>query len=75
MKEALTYIVNSLVADSSGLEFSHSEENGAVWFKISAPPSERGRIIGKEGRIIKSVRNYFQAVGSKEGKKVFVDIV
>jgi hypothetical protein len=75
MKEALTYIVKSLIEDSENLEFSYSDENNAIRFKISVPQSERGRIIGKEGRIIKSIRSYFQAVASKDGKKVFVDIV
>ncbi len=74
MKEALTYIVNTLTGIRN-LNVNYSDEADAIRFKISLPPSERGKLIGKEGRIIKSIRNFLQAVAAKDGKKVFIDIV
>ncbi|MCG2725773.1 MAG: KH domain-containing protein [Elusimicrobia bacterium] len=75
MKEALTYIVGSLVEKSDKVNLDSYEDANVIRFKINLSPSDRGRIIGKEGRVIKSIRNFLQSVAQKTGKKVFIDIV
>ncbi len=34
-----------------------------------------GRVIGKEGRIAKSIRTIFKAIGTKEQKKVTIEFI
>ncbi len=75
MKEALTYIVGSLVEKSGEVSLDSFEDGNVIRFKINLAPSDRGRIIGKEGKVIKAIRNFLQAVAQKTGKKVFIDIL
>lgn len=75
MKEALTYIINSLVDKPEDFTLDSSEKDNNIRFKISLSDSDRGRIIGKEGRVVKSIRNFLQVVAQKTGCKVFIDIV
>ncbi|MBU2530657.1 MAG: KH domain-containing protein [Elusimicrobia bacterium] len=75
MKEALTYIVSSLVEKSEEVSLDSNEDGNIIRFKINLAPCDRGRIIGKEGRVIKAIRNFLQAVAQKTGKKVFIDII
>jgi len=56
IKDTLDYIVKSIVSDSKEIIITDSEENGLITFEISAPPEVIGKIIGKEGKIIKSIR-------------------
>ncbi|HBE88078.1 MAG TPA: RNA-binding protein [Elusimicrobia bacterium] len=75
MKELVTYMVNALVDDNQGVKLSMSEDGGVVRFRISVSSSDRGKVIGREGRTIKAMRSLLQAAAEKEGKKVFLDIV
>ncbi|MDD4135910.1 MAG: KH domain-containing protein [Candidatus Shapirobacteria bacterium] len=56
IKNTLDYIVKAIVPDSKDITINDSEENGLITFEISAPPEIIGKIIGKEGKIIKSIR-------------------
>lgn len=75
MKEALMYIVNALVNEPQAVKVSSSEDGDVMRFRLSVSPSDRGKLIGKEGRVIKSVRIVLQAVAAARNKKVFVDVV
>ena len=58
IKDTLEYIVKAIVpeTESKDIIVTDSEENGLITFEISAPTEVVGKIIGKEGKIIKSIR-------------------
>lgn len=57
IKDTLEYIVKAIVsAEAKDVVITDSEENGLITFEISAPSEVVGKIIGKEGKIIKSIR-------------------
>ena len=58
IKDTLEYIVKAIVpeTESKDIVVNDSEENGLITFEISAPSEVVGKIIGKEGKIIKSIR-------------------
>lgn len=56
IKDTLEYIVKAIVSESQDIVITDSEENGLTIFEISAPQEVVGKIIGKEGKIIKSIR-------------------
>lgn len=73
-KDLLNYIVNSLVAYPEKVDISESDNEGKVTLKLKVAKEDMGRIIGKEGRIIRSIREIIYAYASKEGKKVSVEV-
>ena len=56
IKDTLEYIIKAITPESDNISISEAEENGLTIFEISAPPEIVGKIIGKEGKIIKSIR-------------------
>ena len=56
IKDTLDYIIKAIVPDSKDIIITDSEENGLITFEIDAPTEIIGKIIGKEGKIIKSIR-------------------
>jgi len=57
IKDTLEYIVKAIVSEEAkDIIITDSEENGLITFEISAPTEVVGKIIGKEGKIIKSIR-------------------
>jgi predicted RNA-binding protein YlqC (UPF0109 family) len=56
IKNAAEYIIKAVVTDDTNVEVSTREENQLIIIEVSAPAEIVGQIIGKEGKIIKSIR-------------------
>ena len=69
-------IVKSLVEDVDAVsvkEFPTEEEN-VMLIQVMVAEEDMGRVIGKDGRIIKSIREIVRAYSAKNGHKVVVNI-
>jgi hypothetical protein len=51
-----------------------SEERGAVRLDVRVAAADIGRVIGKGGSVINSIRAVAQVVGAKRGKRVQVEV-
>ena len=56
IKSAAEYIIKAIVLDSDNVTIESRVENQLTIIEVSAPPEVVGQIIGKEGKIIKSIR-------------------
>lgn len=74
MKDLLTYIISSIVEKEDKVEVSEEEENGILNFNIKVDPSEMGRIIGKNGKVIKAIRNVMRIPAMKNNKKIYINL-
>jgi hypothetical protein len=74
MNEALEYIVSSIVDEPKSVEVRKEEEDGVVNFYIKVNKEDIGKVIGKEGKIIKAIRNAMKILAIKENKRVFISL-
>jgi predicted RNA-binding protein YlqC (UPF0109 family) len=75
MKELLEYILKEIVDDFSKIKIEEeNEEENIIVYKIIADDDQKGAIIGREGRTIKSIRNLLGIKAVKEGKRVYVKV-
>lgn len=75
MRELLTYIVQSLVDKSDEVSVTERESGGETVFEVRVAPGDMGKVIGRQGRVVKEIRTLMKAVAQKEGKKVSVEIL
>ncbi len=75
MKDILQTIIEALVIEKSQIEIKEIEKEKEIVFEVKVSKSDMGRVIGKEGRIAKSIRTIFKAVGTKEHKKVAIEFI
>lgn len=73
-KELLEYIVKNLVNHPDDVEINESQNEDRLVLKLKVNKEDMGRVIGKEGRIIRSIREIIYAYAMKEKIKVSVDI-
>lgn len=73
-KNLLEYIVKNLVNHPENIEISEEQVDKKVVLKLKVDKEDMGRVIGKEGRIIRSIRELIYAYAMKEHKKVTVEI-
>lgn len=70
MKKALEYIISQIVDNPEKVEVTEQENQGMINFAISVDPSDMGRIIGKNGKVIRSIRNVIKISAIKQNKKI-----
>jgi predicted RNA-binding protein YlqC (UPF0109 family) len=74
MKEVLMYIIGSLVENPQEVKVGVSEDGDITRFKLTLASSDRGKVIGKEGRVVKAIRTVLQTAAARQNKKVYLDI-
>ena len=73
MKELLEFIAKSMVTDPESVQVV--EKENLTVLKLHVAESDMGKVIGKQGRIAKAIRTVIKSAGSRENKKVVVDIL
>jgi uncharacterized protein len=75
-KAMLDFIVPWLVDNPDAVEITEVEgENGEAIFELSVDPQDMGKIIGKNGRIIRSLRTLARATGGRDSTPVLVEVI
>lgn len=75
MKEALETIISSLVDDKEAIEIKETAGEKSVIFEVKVAKGDMGKIIGKDGKIAKSIRIIMKALAAKEEKRVVVEFI
>ena len=75
MKELLEYIAKSLVDYPADVTVTENESGNTTVLELKVNESDMGKVIGKQGRIAKSIRAVIKATASRENKKAVVEIM
>ncbi len=75
MEELLAYLARNLVTKPEEVRVVRSERDGAVLLELHVSPDDVGKVIGRRGRIIRSLRALARAAGQLEGRSVTVEVV
>ena len=73
-KELLEYVVKNLVNNKEVVEVEETTNEAKIVLRLKVAKEDMGRVIGKEGRIIRSIREIVNAYASKNKEKVAVEI-
>lgn len=75
IKGLVEYIVQSLVDHPDQVKVDEIEGNRSTIIELSVASSDMGRVIGKGGRVINSVRALVQVLADKQGTRVSLEIL
>ena len=75
MKELLTYMIQTLVDHPDEVSVTEREAGAETVFEVRVADGDMGKVIGRQGRIIKEVRVLMKAVAQRKGKKVSVEVL
>jgi uncharacterized protein len=76
MQELLAFIAKGLVENPDAVSITEDEplEDGTVVYHLHVAEGDMGRVIGKQGRIAKSIRTLARAVANRKNEKIAVEI-
>ena len=74
MKEVVEIIAKAWVDHPEDVVVDEKQEDRMTLIELHVASDDMGKVIGKQGRIAKAIRTVAKAAGTRENKKVKVDI-
>jgi predicted RNA-binding protein YlqC (UPF0109 family) len=68
------YMASNLVDDPSTLEIRPENFGAAIHIKLIVPEEEMGKVIGRQGRIARSMRTLLTIAAARKGLRASLDI-
>ena len=75
MQALIEHIAKALVDDPVQVSVSPVEEGGETVLELTVGPNDLGRVIGKQGRTARAMRNLVGAAGLKLHKRFSLEIL
>ena len=75
MKELVEYIAKSIVNAPDDVVVTEEETEEGLTIKLQVADDDKGRVIGKQGRIAEAIRSLIRVKAAKAGTRVNLEIV
>jgi predicted RNA-binding protein YlqC (UPF0109 family) len=75
MKEFLQFVAQQLVNNPNAVEVRETRGDTASILELRVAKEDLGRVIGKQGHTVKSIRIILNAVAARTNRKVVLEII
>ena len=75
MKELVEYIAKAIVRSPDDVKVTEETDDEGVLVKLEVAADDKGRVIGRQGRVAEAIRTLLRVVATKEGVRVRLEIV
>jgi predicted RNA-binding protein YlqC (UPF0109 family) len=75
MEGMLEYLAKGLVDKPDEVRVVKSERDGAVVFELHVDPEDVGKVIGRQGRIVRAMRTLVRAAGGRVNQRALLEVV
>jgi hypothetical protein len=73
--ELVAFLARQLVDDPDQVRVDAVEREGAIVYQLHVAPEDRGKVIGRQGRIARALRTIVRAGSATTGRKLLLEIV
>jgi hypothetical protein len=71
----VTYLVTSLVDHPEDVRIQKRDSERGVVYEVATNPEDTGKVIGRQGRVIKAMRTLVRAAASLTGSDATVEVL
>jgi uncharacterized protein len=75
MAELLEWLAKQLVDDPDAVRVEQVEREDATVLELFVAPDDRGKVIGRQGRLARALRTIVRASATGSRRRVILDIV
>ena len=75
MKELVEYIVKAIVAEPDKVSITEEDSEVGLLIKLEVAPDDKGRVIGRQGRVAEAIRTLLRVKAAKDDTRVRLEIV
>jgi predicted RNA-binding protein YlqC (UPF0109 family) len=73
--ELILFIAKSLVDKPDEVDVEEFDEDGTTVYELTVAEDDLGKVIGKQGRTARAIRQLLQAASSKQHKRAVLEIL
>jgi hypothetical protein len=75
MRELIEYIAKTLASKPEDVRVTEELRDGRVILRLEVAPEDKGKIIGKQGRVAQAMRVLLRVAAVKRGTRAALEIV
>ena len=75
MKELVEYIAKSIASQPDGVRVTEEDEDGRIILRLEVAADDKGKVIGRQGRVAQSIRLLLRVAAVKQGTRAILEIV
>ncbi len=75
MKELIEFIAKSIVNVPDDVVITEEETEDGTTFKLQVNDEDKGRIIGRQGRVAQAMRTLLRVKAAKAGSRASLEII
>ena len=75
MKELVEYIARSIASEPDEVKVTEEEDDGRIIVRLEVAPDDKGKVIGRQGRVAQSIRVLLRVAAVKQGTRATLEIV
>lgn len=75
MEDLLKILIEPLVTDINKVKIQSQNEEGAIHFTVAVPKEDIAKVIGKEGKMVKSIKNLLKIRAIKENVFCSLEVI
>ena len=75
MKEIIETIILNLVDNKEAVEINEVQGEKSIVYEVKVANEDMGKVIGRQGRLAKSIRTVVKSIAGREHKKVSVEFI
>jgi hypothetical protein len=73
--ELLEYLARRLVDEPDAVRVEEIESDGEVVLRLHVAPDDVGKVIGRQGRIVRALRTVVRASAVRSNRRVLLEVV
>jgi predicted RNA-binding protein YlqC (UPF0109 family) len=75
MKELIEYIAKALASNPDAVKVTESVEDGQIVLRLEVAPEDKGKVIGRQGRVAQAMRVLLRVAAVKDDTRAILEIV
>ncbi|MBF8299595.1 MAG: hypothetical protein HW397_644 [Dehalococcoidia bacterium] len=74
MKELIEYIAKAIADQPDKVVVTETQEDDRIVLKLEVAPEDKGKVIGREGRVVQAMRTLLRVAAVKKGTRATLEI-
>lgn len=74
MKELIEYIAKAIADNPDKVVVTETQEDDRIVIKLEVAPEDKGKVIGREGRVVQAMRTLLRVAAVKNGTRATLEI-
>tara|TARA_B100001750_G_scaffold121987_1_gene96809 strand:- start:22511 stop:22741 length:231 start_codon:yes stop_codon:yes gene_type:complete len=76
MKDLVEYVVKSIAMNPDDVKVTEiDQDDGTLVLQLEVADDDKGRVIGRQGRVAQSIRMLLRVMAVKQGKRATLEII